>query len=930
MNKRFLILILIFTFSFTNIWTQMSAKLGETYLETFRGECGLLEKSQVWDITAGNENLMFFASNYGLGVYDGVRWEVNASKENLAMRSLCFDTNSNTLYSGSVNQIGKWYEDEYGQYKYTTLWKSREKNVTVEFWRIAIPAKGYDNSLYAQSHQMILKYNLGTQVVDTIKAIKSFKYMHTVGREVWVQDDEQLYRLEQDNSLSPILKVSDRIINIIQRESDKRKLFFLEHQGMFILSDDQVELTPLNTKTNFLLSAAKIFSANRNLQYEYLVGTTKEGLFILNGQGEIIKNIGVNNDLPTSTVLCTNIDNEGNAWIGLDAGVAVLDASGKERYYSPKPLIGTVRGITIVNDILYVGTNQGLFRYAESIGFQFVPNTAGSVWALSNINGKLYFNHDLGLFKLEKNIPINIKKGGTTSLAQSLVNPIYFVGGDYYGLSLYRIENGELIFVKPIDGYVDHNRFMEFDKHGFLWILTPRIGYTRLTLSSDFEKVVDVETYALENNGYLSMSTIDNELVFNVGNRPYVYDPSLEKMKISSPLKELYSHLGLNLISLFQFDNEYWYQTDSDIGCIYKKRGVLEKNSGAFSHIYNKRINWQIEKIDATTYAVGYLNGVAFSESNQRIKNTLKVRMVEGSGLKHSVFFDLSKETINIDNKTKIINIYPTNLNPDQIIEYRVKEIDEVWSKIKIDNSLTISNLEFGGYTVQLKNAGDTDQNMIELKFDVAPPWFLSTQMILFYTLVLLSILYGIYYMEKLKSKKAQRRIERVKQAEVNKLENENLKLQEENLKLEIQEKDKRLAFITMNELKRNSFMNEIKEDIQEAKKKEISSPLKQILKQIENKINRELANEEDWEVFEEYFNIVFDGFLEKLSNTHEQLSPGDLKLLAYTKLNLNNKEIASLLNISFRSVEMAKYRLRKKLGLPPNDNFSSILNEKH
>jgi DNA-binding CsgD family transcriptional regulator len=71
---------------------------------------------------------------------------------------------------------------------------------------------------------------------------------------------------------------------------------------------------------------------------------------------------------------------------------------------------------------------------------------------------------------------------------------------------------------------------------------------------------------------------------------------------------------------------------------------------------------------------------------------------------------------------------------------------------------------------------------------------------------------------------------------------------------------------------------------------------------------------------------VVFDGLLDKLRKAYPQLTHGDLKLLAYLKLNLNNKEIADLLNISHRSVEVSKYRLRRKLNLKNNDKFDSIL----
>jgi DNA-binding CsgD family transcriptional regulator len=66
--------------------------------------------------------------------------------------------------------------------------------------------------------------------------------------------------------------------------------------------------------------------------------------------------------------------------------------------------------------------------------------------------------------------------------------------------------------------------------------------------------------------------------------------------------------------------------------------------------------------------------------------------------------------------------------------------------------------------------------------------------------------------------------------------------------------------------------------------------------------------------------------FLKKLINQYPELTPGDLKLAAYLRMNLSSKEIAPLLNISVRGVENKRYRLRKKLDLPPEENLTEFM----
>ncbi|MFZ1735333.1 MAG: LuxR C-terminal-related transcriptional regulator, partial [Candidatus Moraniibacteriota bacterium] len=90
--------------------------------------------------------------------------------------------------------------------------------------------------------------------------------------------------------------------------------------------------------------------------------------------------------------------------------------------------------------------------------------------------------------------------------------------------------------------------------------------------------------------------------------------------------------------------------------------------------------------------------------------------------------------------------------------------------------------------------------------------------------------------------------------------------------------------------------------------------------------IDQNLSSDEEWEIFEQNFAEVHEEFLNNLSILHADLTSGELKLAAYIRMDLSSKEIAPLLNISLRSVENKRYRLRKKLGLEHDDNLSSYL----
>jgi FixJ family two-component response regulator len=72
----------------------------------------------------------------------------------------------------------------------------------------------------------------------------------------------------------------------------------------------------------------------------------------------------------------------------------------------------------------------------------------------------------------------------------------------------------------------------------------------------------------------------------------------------------------------------------------------------------------------------------------------------------------------------------------------------------------------------------------------------------------------------------------------------------------------------------------------------------------------------------------VNNDFLKKLKERYPVLSLTDWKACAYLQLILSSKEIAQLMNISVRGVEISRYRLRKKLQIPTEQTMNDFLNK--
>jgi DNA-binding CsgD family transcriptional regulator len=107
---------------------------------------------------------------------------------------------------------------------------------------------------------------------------------------------------------------------------------------------------------------------------------------------------------------------------------------------------------------------------------------------------------------------------------------------------------------------------------------------------------------------------------------------------------------------------------------------------------------------------------------------------------------------------------------------------------------------------------------------------------------------------------------------------------------------------------------------------KMIHQESKQQVESLIKTLEKDMVQDDEWEKFESSFDQVHEDFLKKLRTNYPELSPKDLKLCAYLRMNLSSKEIAPLLNISIRGVEISRYRLRRKVGLDRDVNLTEFM----
>ena len=200
--------------------------------------------------------------------------------------------------------------------------------------------------------------------------------------------------------------------------------------------------------------------------------------------------------------------------------------------------------------------------------------------------------------------------------------------------------------------------------------------------------------------------------------------------------------------------------------------------------------------------------------------------------------------------------------------------------------------------------------------------------MILTYIVVISGIFFLYYRWNKIRYiQKSERKEGDLKhQNAILKLESDvenKLKLQEYEkhiLELQVQTKASEVAGKSLSIVKQTELIDSIQKIL------ETEMEVNQIKNKIKKSIKINAINKNEWQSFENNLMKSNEEFVQKLIAKYPNLSSKDVKLCIYLKMNLSSKEIAPLMNISFRSVELYRYRLRKKINLNQEDSLYKLM----
>ncbi len=918
--------------------------------------------SQTWGIDQDAFGRMYFANNEGLITFDGSYWR-NYPLPNLTIARSVKVASQGRVYVGGQGEAGYFLPDGSGGLKYHSIlsYVPEASRNFADIWNI----EWLGDAVFFRATDRILAFS--SQTVRVFPAPREWMYLEKIGDRLFAQDKEQGLFTWAHDGWKPVgngnISAGDAFHGAISLSPDSLVLVTYHNQNFLFTGNTLSRCQPV---TPPILSEVVSIRALNNS--EYAMGTTGEGCIVLNRQGQTVQRITMLEGMQDNSILCCKIDRDGNLWTGLNNGISLIAYNAAIKFIKPNRA-NELSGYSarVFNNELYIATNDGAYKVPLASGladlgfskgsFAQVPQSNGLAYRLDEVNDQLMLAHNEGTFHISSNNALRLSAdaswlfvplSGVAPAARILV-------GNYVGLKWLNYAGGQFKATANLRGLKESFRFLAVDNDQQVWASHPYRGIFKVHFSAD--SMGYTTTLFTEKDGL--PSTLDNH-VFRVKNRVvfatsqgiYEYDKAKNRFEPSGFLIPM---LGKTPVRYLREDQEgnLWFVSGKKLAYLAFQPSTKQ----GFTITYFPEITGQIlsgfENIFpynrqnvfvASERGVILLNLQKYLQAKERKKVILS--SVHAIGAVDSVIYKgfepgsagLPESANSLPYKLNSLHFeysapaygFQENIEYSYILEGYETE----WSKWNAKPEKDYTNLPNGSFVFKVKaksNLG-VEAEYARFAFTIAPPWYKSGPAWVAYVLLLGAGLYLLnhYHRKKLERQKRnfeekQEQLRVLHQLEIEKSEKEIIRLQNEKLASEVSFKNRELADTSMHLVERSDALQKVKESVQKLYKAEPSnSELKRALHQL-NEIER---NNSDWGRFAASFDEINNDFLKKLKTRFPTLTNNDLKLCAYLQINMSSKEVSQLLNISIRGVEISRYRLRKKLGIPTEASISGFLNE--
>jgi len=912
--------------------------------------------NQNWSVGQADDGILYFGNNQGLLQFDGSMWEVHKMPANKRVRSLLV-TPDQRIYVGSFEEFGYFERDETNQLHYTSI-SVLLKNYHMlndEIWTI-LQCK---NRIIFQSFTSYFVYENGR--VNGFRCPYTFLFFNKVGDNILTHTDQfGLSSVDPiANKIVPVMekRLSNPVIAVLPWDKN-RQLLATNSDGLYLF--DGKTATPFKTEVDEELKKAEINRAIQSPNGTILIGTILNGVTALDRQGRKLWTLNTANILQNNTVLGMTCDRENNLWLAMDKGIAMVRMAGSVRYIQAfHPSIGSIYTLNHQGSSLFIGTNQGLYRANLSENNRLIQSVQlesavkGQVWNLSAFDQQLFCGNNEQTFKIGSDTPsmVGPVKGGMCLQKGIIQGKEVLVQGTYTSLTVYKKSKDTWKFSHTVEDFLNPVRSLEIDYTGTIWASHLYEGLYAIQLRSDLKKTERLKVYRSLDGKHqypIHVLKLNSRVVFADKTGLYTFD-DIRKQII--PYKELNDQLGYfsHAYRICPFRNNlYWFIRDEE-AALFRVEGNQTSliDVVPYALFRNQTVDDYQNIVPLSDNSCLFLleNGLAMYHLPTEKTTSEKVKLLfrsvltsdaESREVRYLPISDsLYASTPYARNSLTFNVFYPSyGRMSDVRFRYKLEGLDIVWTEPTVLSQKSYNYLPWGHYTFKAEacTKSGTTLSTTTYTFSIDPPFYWSIAARIFYLILLMGLLFGLYlfifHLFQVKKEKIERAEAATRLHEIEQREQKIIALQNEKLESELTVKSKELAASTISLIKKNELLASIKEELTLQKKTLGAVYPNKYYEKLIRILNENLSSEDDWAVFQTNFDRIHENFFRNLHASFPELTSNDLRFCAYLRLNLTSKDIAHLMNISLKGVELARHRIRKKIGIPSTKSLTEFMIE--
>lgn len=832
---------------------------------------------QNWDIAFSGNHSLYSANNSGLLTFDGNNWTLYTLPNQSVVNAVT--VHNDTVFTGSLNDVGYWTSDINGSLTYHSLKEKLPVTLKNETFSQLITQNG---TLWMKSEHFLLQYRNGK-----IMLAKEFS-----GYARLLPDLTKLRLIEQNTSVWDISDTSLSENHSLQSASkleaqkiltlhDDEYLICTPDEGIFISKNGQI--TEWKPEWNKILKKAVIRDAVVTPDH-IVIGTKFNGIYLFDKAGNLKNHLSFKTRLQDNFVHALALQNNGRLWAAFDNGIAQIDLHPAVSLLKERSETGKLNSAAIMNGDIVLSTNQGYFKqtFIPNKGIDFQPEASQS----TEIN--------------ENSVP-NIPP----AIADSM---------------------------QPVKKWM-------YETDEILWGIKEGNNVFRIRLDNNKTHAESIKTYGyyegIATPSVSDILVIDGVVVLATGKNLFRYDKVSDRFITYSELGK-HSDLFCDARVIFNADNNhYWFCRGNEAGLFSIKDGESQLKCRILFDNYDLNLvnrEKRIIPLSDSLHLISTMEGTVMVNTRQLIRDnlpasaSLHVNKIYYTATGQTYNVPLQEKSFSLPHQFNSLNIQTaTSLEtPTHPISYKLSGVTSQWSPWQMSGKISFLQLPPGKYELSIRKysvKGPFPETTLHIT--VRPPWYAT-----FWATGIFIILIGsvIYLFSKHYLNLQKKRELSIRDAELADEKQKMQQLRNEFLEKELRNKNNELTLQTSGLVKKNQVMQSLLVELESQKETLGDRYPNKLYQKLHRIIDENLNDQSDWTMFETYFNEAHQDFIERLRTQYPDLTTNDLRICCLLRMNLSTKEIASLLNVSIRAVELRRYRLRKRLLLENEENLVSFL----